>query len=136
MPYTDEELAELQKSVEAKRQELAAAQAEREISEKSNVNDIAAAQLMEESVRLDAAIQAEKALAERAAGSGDSAIAAATATMEQAVATAKAQQEAEAAAAQANADAEAQAEAAAAGTATTVAVPPTTAPTTPEGSGI
>lgn len=93
MPTTDEELAELQQSVQDKRQALADAQALREASERSQVNDIAAAQLKEEAARLDAEIAREQALTANV-GSGNTVLAVATAQMEQAVAQQEAQEKA------------------------------------------
>ena len=60
MPTTDEELAELQRSVEEKRQRLIDARTERENNERSLANDITAAQLRTEADRLDALIAEEE----------------------------------------------------------------------------
>lgn len=60
MPTTDEELAELQRGIEEKRQRLVDARAERESNERSLANDITAAQLAAESAKLDALIADEE----------------------------------------------------------------------------
>lgn len=60
MPTTDEELAELQRSVEEKRQRLIDARTERENNERSLANDITAAQLQAEADKLDALIAEEE----------------------------------------------------------------------------
>ena len=66
MATTDEELAQLQKSVEKKREQLADAERQREERQAGLSNDITAAQLQAEEARLDAALSAAKADAKAA----------------------------------------------------------------------
>lgn len=61
MPTSDQELAELQKTVEEKRQRLVAARLERESNERSLENEVTAAQLRAEEEKLDRLIAEEEA---------------------------------------------------------------------------
>lgn len=60
MPTSDEELAQLQASVEEKRQRLADARRMREDNERSLANDVTAAQLLAEAAQLDVLIASEE----------------------------------------------------------------------------
>ena len=60
MPTSDQELAELQKTVEEKRQRLVDARLEREAQERSLENDVTAAQLRAEEEKLDQLIAEEE----------------------------------------------------------------------------
>jgi septal ring factor EnvC (AmiA/AmiB activator) len=61
MPTSDQELAELQTTVEEKRQRLVAARLEREAQQRSLENDVTAAQLRAEEAKLDQLIAEEEA---------------------------------------------------------------------------
>lgn len=147
MPVSDEELAELQTAVEAKRQTLTETQAEREAAERALSNDITAAQLMAESARLDAQIAQQQGMLANVGLQGNSVMESAKEAMELAVkqqegqaALEAAQTEAKTAAeAQAVADAEAVAAAQAANAeaeaAALAAAEAAAATTTTEGSG-
>jgi hypothetical protein len=65
MPTSDQELVELQRTVEEKRQRLADARLERESQERSLANDVTAAQLKAEEDKLDQMIAQEEAAAGR-----------------------------------------------------------------------
>lgn len=125
MPTSDEELAQLQTSVEEKRQRLAGARLERESNERALANDVTAAQLLAEAAQLDVLIASEEKAASKesvAAGAAvlmttvQSDLEKAQAAQEGAVALAEAQAANQAAAdeAKAAADAEAVAQAEAA----------------------
>lgn len=93
MPTSDEELQQLQKEVEKKREKLATADLQRTSREAELSNDIVAANLRAESARLDAALAESTRLAKvsEVKQGAEGPLAAAKADMDRALAQGKAQ---------------------------------------------
>jgi hypothetical protein len=111
VPTTDNELEQLKKTIEKKREKLADTEAQRTAREAEQANDIVAAQLRAEEARLDAALAeaARTAKASQVKGGAEGPLAAAKADMERALAQSKGQED-YAAAQTAEREAQAQAE--------------------------